>query len=737
MSTRHIVRRNGLATVLLAGVLALLGSSAGAAPAQHVAAPAWVQAGALTTATGGLNQVSCSSSTQCLLDDAHGAVSTVSPATGIATAPTTIDGTATLEGASCPTTSFCAVVDEKGNALTETDGTWSAPVSLSPSDPGAVVGLSVSCTSATFCLTVGTTPSGQAAYAYLNQGVWTSATEDTANSSLVSVSCASQAYCMMLSLTGSSQVFSLDDQGVVTVGSLTPLDPSATQLLTLSVACPQAGLCVAGSAEGQVFVYNNAAWSDPDPVFSQTPSGIAVSCANATCVVMDTNGEAVAAPAPFVKWSVESVNNNSGVTEGLSCYEAPAKPNGLQCLGSDYQGFTYTVTTSAGGYTPSFGADAPPTDAPSIVNALTCWSATTCLAGDQSGRVTAVTKGVAGAVALASALPFGVTSLGCPTAVAHACEAVAGEGSLAVENPATGTWHPAVPAQTNVALLDCSTKCETIANNGVTAGMATGRLPGYTTTGNNYPAALSCAPGRTTCVALDANGATYLSSVFGTWSRGPALHEPSSSVTPESVSCPSTTFCVAVDSNGTPFYLKVAATGVATWSSGSTVSDLGLSDVSCGATYYCVALDASGNAFTYTGATWLKSWDATTTGGSLNAVACASATQCWAASDHTLYSAAVTVTATRLTVTASRTTKGRTSVNVVVTSATSRPTGTVTVVAGTAQCTVTLTRSSATVSRAACSLAHQPSGPTTVTATFTGAYGFAPASASAKVKVLK
>ena len=50
---------------------------------------------------------------------------------------------------SCPTTSFCAAVDLKGNALTYHSGTWSPPENVT----GPCLS-SVSCTTATFCIAV-------------------------------------------------------------------------------------------------------------------------------------------------------------------------------------------------------------------------------------------------------------------------------------------------------------------------------------------------------------------------------------------------------------------------------------------------------------------------------------------------------------------------------------------------------------------------------------------------------
>jgi hypothetical protein len=68
--------------------------------------------------------------------------------------PVTIDPNGGgLRSISCPSASFCAAVDFKGNALTYGVGTWS---SLDIVDPGTPLE-SVSCSSATSCIAVDST----------------------------------------------------------------------------------------------------------------------------------------------------------------------------------------------------------------------------------------------------------------------------------------------------------------------------------------------------------------------------------------------------------------------------------------------------------------------------------------------------------------------------------------------------------------------------------------------------
>ena len=64
--------------------------------------------------------------------------------------PTNIDDSG-IADLSCPTSTFCAAVDDAGNAITWDGSTWSGPTSIDPSSPGIV---SISCPEAGFCMVV-------------------------------------------------------------------------------------------------------------------------------------------------------------------------------------------------------------------------------------------------------------------------------------------------------------------------------------------------------------------------------------------------------------------------------------------------------------------------------------------------------------------------------------------------------------------------------------------------------
>src|SRR5436309_1617103 len=134
--------------LFVVAALAILGTCASPAPAMSGwSAPALIDPAFHATA------VSCPSSTFCAaVDNAGDAVTFDGLAWG---SQARIDGSPGPNGlvsVSCPTASFCVAVDSNGNALTYNGASWSTPVRA-----GGGTLSSVSCTSSTFCAAVGAT----------------------------------------------------------------------------------------------------------------------------------------------------------------------------------------------------------------------------------------------------------------------------------------------------------------------------------------------------------------------------------------------------------------------------------------------------------------------------------------------------------------------------------------------------------------------------------------------------
>jgi hypothetical protein len=109
-----------------------------------------------------------------------------------------------LNSVSCPSASFCAAVDDAGNALIWNGKSWSSPTSIDPYNPTTGLGgdlLSVSCASASFCAAVDN--SGRALT--WNGTAWSSPQSIDTGSFLDSVSCASASFCVAGTLGGEFQ----------------------------------------------------------------------------------------------------------------------------------------------------------------------------------------------------------------------------------------------------------------------------------------------------------------------------------------------------------------------------------------------------------------------------------------------------------------------------------------------------------------------------------------------------
>jgi phage-related protein len=210
----------------------------------------------------GAEAVSCASAAFCMAVDWNGnaqewnGASWTQPAISCPDTTPSSAGTCTFTGpftdaragvvasTSCPTRTFCAAVDDNGNALTWNGRQWSAPVLL---DPIAGVFTSVSCASPRFCAAV----DGNGYAFEWNGQSWSGTTQ-----------------------------FSITS----------PTDPNPGGLQ--SVSCPASAdgqFCVAVDAVGDAVIWNGTSWSAPEPI-DPGADLTAVSCTSATSCVAEASG---------------------------------------------------------------------------------------------------------------------------------------------------------------------------------------------------------------------------------------------------------------------------------------------------------------------------------------------------------------------------------------------------------------------------------------------------------------
>ena len=138
---------------------------------------------------------------------------TTASAQGTWSSASDIDGDNGLISVSCPTASFCAAVDAKGNALIYNGSSWSSPSDVD----GTNTLLSVSCPSANFCIAVDDTGD---ALTY-NGSSWSSASDIDGSNFLEWVSCPSVSFCAAVDEVGNAVIYTATSANP-TVSKVTP-----------------------------------------------------------------------------------------------------------------------------------------------------------------------------------------------------------------------------------------------------------------------------------------------------------------------------------------------------------------------------------------------------------------------------------------------------------------------------------------------------------------------------------
>ena len=204
--------------------------------------------------------VSCATPDLCMAGDVLGRVTRVTrrrhtplvPIEKLAATPFPLEKAVT--GLSCPTTTFCAAVTDRGRALVWSGGRWQAGQTL--------VSLQEAYT----------------AQAHLR-------------STLSDVSCTSPTFCVAVDPTGTAYTY-----GGSTWSAGTTIDPGAAttgdQVGVTSVSCA-ARTCVAVDDNGNAVAYDGTSWSAPRPI-DPTLGLSTVSCATPTfCVALNDIGDAL------------------------------------------------------------------------------------------------------------------------------------------------------------------------------------------------------------------------------------------------------------------------------------------------------------------------------------------------------------------------------------------------------------------------------------------------------------
>ena len=297
-------------------------------------------------------------------------------------------------------------------------------------------------------------------------------------------------------------------------------DPFSIPTYLLDVSCPSATLCVAVDSSGNVVTSTNptggaAAWHIAHVDGDNRLSG--VSCPSATlCVAVDSAGNVVTATNPTggaAAWHIAHVDGSNYLT-GVSC------PSATLCVAVDGSGNALTSTNPTGGSAAWTLAHVDHRideyGLPAQLMAISCSSASLCVAVDDLNNVVTSTNPTGGAAAWRVAnvegvngLQGGLQGVSCPSAML--CVAVDDQGNVVTSTNPTGGAAAWRVAHVGDSELDVScpstTLCVALASAGnvVTSTNPTGGAAAWTLAnvdGLNPLLGVSC-PSATLCVAVD------------------------------------------------------------------------------------------------------------------------------------------------------------------------------------------------------------------------------------------
>jgi PASTA domain len=539
-------------------------------------AAAWSETDGLVDSSNGsdvLSGLSCPSTSLCVASDLDGSVLYSTNPTGGTGAWTRValNGAPNLTGISCPSTSLCVAVTGLGQVITSTNPTgqaaaWNTVQTTVSSDIGQV-----SCPSTSLCVAVddagnvlsSTAPTGNAA-------AWTVTSIGT--SIMTAISCASTSLCAVTDDAGDI-VTSTNPTGDASNWNAAVVDQDTDISFAGGgvgpISCPSTSLCVAaGAFDGNALIATNPtggadAWqatSIDTYQAMQTNHPTALSCPTTTfCAAVDSYGNVVTTTNPVgdaQAWTIAHIDDRDLRAPEGDILTAISCPSASLCVAVDYRGNVLTSTDPTGGAGAWKKASIDPGNQ---LSAVSCASATLCVAVDYAGNALASTNPTGGAGKWTSTDIDGsepLRSVSCATG--PLCVAGDSNGLVMVSTDPTdnsSTWTPkAIPAGYIIAAASCPTSSFCVA--GATNGVAwvshdpTGSPSTWTgsSASGSVLTSLSCSS-ESLCAISDLGGSIEVSANLGTasptWTEGYNTGYGQSFV-----SCPSDGMCVGVYDTG-------------------------------------------------------------------------------------------------------------------------------------------------------------------------------------------
>jgi hypothetical protein len=277
--------------------------------------------------------------------------------------PQRLDPGAGFSSVSCPTTRFCMVVDELGDAMSWHGSRWSAPVAV---DPHLGPLHAVSCPTATSCTAV-----DQAGRVLRWNGKsWSKPVLVDAHG-LEDLTCPSTRFCAAADFDGNVLTWNGSRWSAPVA-----IEQGGEGFSTLT--CPSTRFCAAMTPDGFFASWNGRSWSKP---IDESPGGASISalfdCVSSTfCVVSFSNGEAAVDRGSGSLRPVLVDRSGTGFSS-LSC------PTKTFCMGVDRHGSAFTWN----GTRWSAPVKADPDPGQLGLTSVSCPAPSRCVAVDSNGDV--------------------------------------------------------------------------------------------------------------------------------------------------------------------------------------------------------------------------------------------------------------------------------------------------------------------------------------------------------------
>jgi RHS repeat-associated protein len=484
---------------------------------------------------------------------------------------------------SCPSASYCGLLDGNG-VYFSTDGatTWAGATGSPSGALSKYTGLSCQKNgSSTACVIVGTcitgvygcsSPSGSMQLTTDSGATWTGVGGGPSTGGGYNVYCISVSRCLAtMYLKINSGAWYVPGALTISVGTATaagltmaPLDTQNYGSVDPVLACASVTECFIGGSFGIEGTYDGSSFS---PVAFEVPSLSDISCGSATnCLAVTNTGSLAATNDGGVLWF--NLPPYVGGAQSSNCEPYPGYGGGVVCNAAQ---FVY------------------------------CYSATSCMM--TARQFTASSAGEIGELTSDLGLTWSSMS----------------DSSL---------FRACAPGTTVCAAA--TTQYDSWGTNVSTDGGATWTSVSSAVSGG-YPAAVSCASSTLCLVVGSSENAEVLTSSGGTWSAS-AASTGVSGISLNAISCPTSTMCMMVGDGGAVVKATISGSSITFTSLGgeTNVPTSNLNAVACDTSTSCSIFSGPNGAQTNSGGSSFDTIDLPMAGGSVASASCGAVGACFA-----------------------------------------------------------------------------------------------------------